>query len=141
MPEKGDQRPTLQEEIIYRPKDQLQLFDNELIDDTVARVSNAVECAPFRKFGLYVHVEFDGTADTINLHIEVEFLDRWTGQWYSYKQGLFAALYYEDTDTADGIWECFQSDVLGRAMRVKLTGIGVATANHFHVSIAVDFWN
>ena len=141
MPGKGDQRPTLQEETIYRPFDQLQLFDKELVNDTVARVSNAVECAPFRKFGLYCDVEFDGTADTINLHIEVEFLDRWTSRWYTYKQGLFAALYYEDTDTANRIFEVFQGDVLGRAFRVKLTGIGVSDANHLHVSIGVDFWN
>ena len=137
----GDQTPTIQEEVIYRTKNQLALFDEETIDSTVVRVSQGVACAPFRKFGLYVHVDFDGAADAINLKIEVEFLDRWTSLWYHYKQGLFAALFYEDTDTADGIWECFQGDVLGRAFRVKLTGIGVSTANHFHVSIGVDFWN
>lgn len=138
---KGDQTPTIQEAVIFRPKDILELFDRELIADTVVRTSHGVACAPFRKFGLYVHVEFDGTADTITLHIEVEFLDPWTSLFYTYKQGLFAALFYEDTDTANGIWECFQGDVLGRAMRVKLTGAGVSTANHFHVSIGVDFWN
>jgi len=141
MPEKGDQRPAKQEEIIYRPKEQLQLFDYELIKNTTARISNAVECAPYRKFGLYCYVKFDGTPDTITLHIEVEFLERWTGKWYSYKQGLFAALFYEDTDPADGIYECFVADVLGRAMRVKLTGIGVSVANYFTVSIGTDFWN
>lgn len=137
----GDQTPTIQEEVIYRPQNQLALFDEELIDDTVVRVSDGVACAPFRKFGLYVHVEFDGTADTSTLHIEVEFLERWTSLFYTYKQGLFAALFYEDTDTAAGIWECFQGDVLGRDMRVKVTGAGVSTANHYHVSIAVDFWS
>ncbi len=141
MAEKGDHRPCLQEEVIYRPHDMLQLFDKELIHNTTPRISNAVPCAPFRKFGLFCAIEFDGTADTINLHVEVEFLDRWTGQWYTWKQGPFAALFWEDTDPADGIWECFVGDVLGRAMRVKLTGIGVSTANHFHVSISTDFWN
>ena len=138
---KGVQEPVIQEEVIYRTKNQIALFDEELIADTVARTSKGVACAPFRKFGIYVHVEFDGTPDTITLHIEVEFLDRWTEAWYSYKQGLFAALFYEDTDTATGIWECFQGDVLGRAMRVKLTGLGVSAANHFDASIGVDFWN
>lgn len=141
MTEKGDQRPTLQEEVIYRPKDQLGLFDKERIDNTTPRSSDAVACAPFRKFGLYVYVKFDGTADTINLKVEVEFLDRWTGQWYTYKQGPFAALFWEDTDPASGIWESFVGDVLGRAMRVKLTGVGVSTSNYFTVSIGVDLWN
>lgn len=138
---KGVSVPVLQEEVIYRPDDQLQLFQRELVTDTTPIISDGIQCAPYRKFGLYVHVEFDGTAAVINLKIEVEFLDRWTGQWYHYKQGPFAALFYEDTDTADGIWESFVGDVLGRAMRVKLTGIGVSDANHFHVSIGVDFWN
>ena len=138
---KGIATPEIQEEIIWRPKQQLQLFENEIINDTVPRLSPSEPCAPFRKFGLYAFVDFDGTADTITLHIEVEFLDRWTGQWYTYKQGLFAALFYEETDTVNGIWECFQGDVLGRAFRVKLTGVGVSDANHFHVSIGVDFWN
>ena len=141
MGEKGDQRPTLQEEVIYRPKEQLQLFDKELVNNTTPRVSNAVECAPFRKFGLYVFLDFDGTADTITLQVEVEFLDRWTSQWYTHKQGPFAALFWEDTDTANGIWESFVGDVLGRAMRVKLTGVGVSAADHYHVSISTDFWN
>lgn len=138
---KGAQEPIQQEEVIYRTREQLQLFEDELIDDTVERLSKGVACAPFRKFGLYCFVDFDGTHDAINLHIEVQFLSRWTGQWYTYKQGLFAALFYEDTDTAAGIWECFQGEVLGRAMRVKLTGIGVSAANHYHVNIDTDFWN
>ena len=138
---KGDQTPVIQEEVLYRPKNQIALFEEELIDDTVVRTSQGVACAPFRKFAIYVHVDFDGTAGDDLLHIEVEFLDRWTELWYSYKQGLFAALFYEDADTVNGIWECFQGDVLGRAIRVKLTGATVAGADHFHVSIAVDFWS
>jgi len=77
-----------------------------------------------------------------------EFLDRWTSHWYTYKQGLFAALFFEDLDTAGGIYECFQGMCLGRAMRVKLTGVNVAASGHvisptdyYIVSIAVDFWN
>jgi len=139
---KGLQVPVLQEEVLYRPKETLQLFQNEVVNDTVPRLSDGIECAPFRKFGLYVYV--DSTyeqAGTYTLHIEVEFLDRWTGMWYTHKQGLFAALYYEAVDTASGIYECFTGDVLGRAMRVKLTGLGTTSAIYFTVSIGVDFWN
>ena len=138
---KGDFEPKLQEEVIYRPKDQLQLFDREVINTTTPEYSDAIECAPFRKFGLYCAIKFDGTADTINLKVEVEFLDRWTGRWYHYKQGPFAALFWEEVDTKDGLWEAFAGDVLGRAMRVKLTGIGVSAVNYFTVSISTDFWN
>jgi len=139
MAEKGDQRPTIQEEVIYRPKDQLKLFEKEVVNDTVARVSNAVECAPFRKFGLYVHIDSTGAPTTIQ--VKVQFLDRWTGKWYTFKQGPFAALFWEDTDTASGIYEAFVGDVLGRSMRVTLTGVGTTGIAYFSVSIGVDLWN
>lgn len=136
---KGDQFPTLQEEVLYRPKDQLQLIDGAVVNDTNPRYSDSVECAPFRKFGLYVNI--DSTLAPTTLRIEVEFLDRWSGKWHSYKQGLFASLYYEDTDVASGVAECFVGDVLGRAFRVKLTGVGTTSTAYFTVSIGVDFWN
>lgn len=139
MPLKGDHRPCLQEEVIYRPHDMLQLFDDEVINDTVPRISNAVPCAAFRKFGLFVSSLSSSTPTTI--HVEVEFLDRWTGQWYTHKQGPFAALFWEDTDTTPRIYECFVGDVLGRAIRVKLTGVGTTAGATFTVSIAVDLWN
>ncbi len=136
---KGSQIPTPQEEIIYRPEDMLQLFDKVRVNDTVPRKSDSVACAPFRKFGLYVYI--DSTTTPTTLQVEVEFLDRWTGMWYTHKQGPFAALFWEDGDTASGIWECFVGDVLGREMRVKLTGVGTTNAAYFDVSVAVDFWN
>jgi len=136
---KGSQTPVRQEEVIYRTKEQLQLFDKKVINTTVAQISESVECAPFRKFGLYVYI--DSTLTPTTLHIEVEFLDRWSGQWHSYKQGVFASLYYEDVDTASGIYECFVGDVLGRAIRVKLTGVGTTSTNYFTTSIGLDLWN
>jgi len=136
---KGNQAPTIQEEVIYRPLDQLQLFDHHVINDLLHHVSPGPACAPFRKFGLYVFI--DSTLAPTTLQIEVEFLDRWSNQWYQYKQGLFAALFWEDTDTALGIYEAFVGDVLGRAIRVKLTGVGTDLNNFFTVSVAVDFWN
>jgi hypothetical protein len=105
---KGSVVPKLQEEVLYRPEDPLQLFENKVINSTTAQVSDAVECAPFRHFGLYIYI--DSTSTPTDLHIEVEFLDRWTGQWYTHKQGPFASLYYEDADTASGIYECFTGE-------------------------------
>lgn len=139
MPMKGDFRPCLQEEVVYRPHDMLQLFDREVIADAVPRLSQGVPCAPFRKFGLFVFL--DSLAAPTTLHVEVEFLDRWTRQWYTFKQGPFAALFWEDGDTASGIWECFVGDVLGRQLRVKLTGFETIQGATFTCSIAVDLWN
>jgi len=136
---KGDFRPTLQEDVIYRPQDQLQLFDKLRVNDAVPRVSDDIVCAPFRKFGLYVYI--DSTLAPTTLQIKVQFLDPWSGAWYDHKQGVFAALFYEDGDTASGIYEVFTGDVVGRAMRVVLVGVGSTGVAYFTTSIAVDFWN
>jgi hypothetical protein len=136
---KGDQRPALQEDVLFRTQDQIQLFDKVRVNDTVPRVSADIECAPFRKFGLYVYI--DSTTTPTTLQIKVQFLDPWSGQWYDHKQGLFAALFYEDGDTASGIYEVFVGDVAGRAMRVVLVGVGTSSTAYFTTSIAVDFWN
>lgn len=146
MASKGNSKPVLQEEVLYRPMEPVQLFDNKVINSTTPQLSDPVDCHPYRHFGLFVYI--DSTSSPDLLHIEVEFLDRWTGKWYTYKQGLFASLYYEDTDTASGIYELFQGMCAGRAMRVKLTGVNVANSGnelgatkYFTTSVAVEFWN
>ncbi len=136
---KGDPTPAVQEQSVLRTKDVIQLFDKERVNDTVERISGQVECAPFRKFGLYVGI--DSTSNPTTLQVKVQFLDRWSGQWHTHKQGPFAALFWEDGDTASGIYEVFVGDVMGRAMRVTLVSVGGTSTKYFDASIAVDFWN
>lgn len=136
---KGSQTPTLQEEVIYRTKEQLVLIDQEEVRHTRPIYTLGVACAPFRRFGLYLKVWGKNEPDT--LHFEVQFLNRWDGQWYTYKQGLFAALFYEDTDTDPPVWECFEGGVLGRALRVKIKANDASDAHFWQYSVAVDFWN
>jgi len=131
--------PEIQDKVLYRPEHPALVFDKVIVNDTVPRVSRGVQCAAFRKFGLYVYI--DSTSNPTTLQVEVEFLDRVTGRWHHYKQGVFAALFWEDGDTALGIYECFQGEVLGRAMRVTLTGVGTEAAAYFTVSIGIDLWD
>jgi len=136
---KGDATPDIQEKSLIRTHDVIQLFDKERVNSTTERISDAVQCAPFRKFGLYVSMDSTGAPTT--LQVKVQFLDRWSGQWHNYKQGVFAALFWEDTDVASLTNEAFVGDVLGRAMRVTLTAVGPSSTKYFDTSIAVDFWN
>lgn len=136
--EPGGRGPqALQAGAVWRPKTQLQLFDNHVVNDTTERVSPDVECPGFRKF--HLHVFLDSTSTPTTLQVKVQFLDRWSGRWSTYKQGPFAALFWEDTDVADGVSECFHGEVCGRAMRVTLTGVGTSAQAYFTVSVAVDF--
>ena len=82
-----------------------------------------------------------GKNEPATLHFQVQFLDRWSGQWHNFKQGLFAALFYEDADTDPAIYECFEGPVLGRALRLKVTANDASDAHFWEFEATVDFWN
>lgn len=136
---KGNATPTVMDESVVRPRDPIQLFDQKKVVNTTEPISDAVPCGAFRHFTLFMGI--DSTLAPTTLQIKVQFLDRWTGKWHTYKQGPFASLYYEDTDTASGIWECLQGMCAGRAMRVTLTGVGTTATAFFTVDISVEFFN
>ena len=136
---KGNQTPERQESDTIRPHDQIQLFDNHRFNHTNEIKSDGVECAAFKKFGLYLTLKSTSTPTTIRF--KVEFLDRWGGQWCTLKQGVFAALFYEDGDTATLTSEMFTGDVAGREMRVTVQTVGGTSTKYWDVSVSVDFWN
>lgn len=136
---KGSAAPTVFDESIIRPKDPVQILDTKVLNNTTEQFSESVECQAFRKFGLFLKMKSTSTPTTIQ--VKVQFLDRWTGEWHTYKQGLFAALFWEDQDLASGVDEMFTGDVAGRAMRITLTSVGTTSAAYFTVSASVEFWN
>ena len=139
MGQKGDSTPVRQDDALYRSKNIVQLLDAFALISTTPKESPGVACHAFRRFTLYLAI--DSTGEPTTIHVEIEFLDPWSGKWHTFKQGLFAALYYEDTDTASGIYEMFTGECLGRNMRIKLTGVGTTGAVYFTVSAAVEFFN
>ncbi len=124
---------------LVRSKDQVQLFDNFVVNNTTEQISDGVKCWEYREFLLYL--ELDSTATPTTLQIKIEFRERWTSNWYTYKQGLFASLFYEDTDVASIIRECFSGPCIGREMRITLTGVGTTSSATFTVSAALEFRN
>lgn len=124
---------------VVRSKDVVQVFDQKAVVNTTEQVSDWLLCQEFRKFLLYLGINSTSTPTT--LQVKVQFLDPWTGKPHTYKQGLFASLFYEDEDTADGIYECFSGECAGRAMRVTLTGAGTSGSAYFTVDTAVEFRN
>ena len=140
------QKPVLFGESVYRSQNVLKVLPKMNIKDTVARYSDTIQCPGFRHFTVYIHLDSTGTPH--NIHIEPQFLDIQNGQWHTYKQGLFAALFYEDGDCASGLWEVFSGDCAGREMRFKVTGVDSGNNNsdlgdshYFTISLSVEFWN
>lgn len=136
---KGKSTPKLQEESIIRSENPIELFDKTLVNDTTERRSEPVDCAAFRRFGLFIRLDSTGAPTT--LQVKVQFLNRWDGQWYTYKQGPFAALFWEDGDTATAIHEAFEGPCCGRAIRVTLTGAGTSAGVHFQTSVTLELRN
>ena len=123
-----------------RSEEQLRLINQLLLNAVVTSYnSDGILCGAFRKFALHVRVKSDGTPTTVQFI--VQFLNESDGLWSTYKQGVFASLFYEDTDTATEVRECFIGDVLGRQMRICVVGTGTDAANTFMVSAVLDLWH
>jgi len=133
------QRPVLWDDSIYRSREILRVFNRQDIVDIVPKVSEPCQVHGYRHFTVYIYL--DSTGEPTTIHIEPEFLNDDDGQWYSYKQGLFAALFYEDTDCAAGIYEVFNGDCVGRDIRFKITGEGTSAQAYFTIALSVEFWN
>jgi len=124
---------------VVRPKGTFNLFKGFHLIDTTEKISQTIECGDYRRFLL--HIWLDSTGAPTTIRVKVEFLNETTGKWHTYKQGPFAALFWEDADVASGVGECFEGPVGGRSMRITLTGVGTTAAAYFTVDAAVDFVN
>lgn len=119
---------------VKRPPGTFHLLKDEVVHDTaVFPISGTVFTEPYRHFLLFLEVDSTGTDDHV-LQVVVQFSHEDQAKPYDYKQGLFAALFYEDQDTASGISECFSGRCWGREISIKLVGTGVTSSLYFTVS-------
>lgn len=139
MAKRGSAQPVEVSPGLVRSEDVIQLFDQKVVNNTTEQISDGLPCREYREFLLYLGI--DSTLAPTTLQIKLQFLDPWTGKWHTYKQGLFASLFYEDTATASGIHECFSGECVGREMRITLTGVGTTVTAFFTVDAALEFRN
>jgi len=132
--------PENQHSDVWRSREIIRLLDAITLDDNPTTInSDAVECSAFRNFSLIIDVDSTGAPTTVQFI--VEFLNPDTSNWHVYKQGVFASLIYEDTDTATEIHEMFSGVVAGRSMRVRVVAVGSTSSATFKVSVSADFWS
>lgn len=131
--------PRIEEAKVKRSSAITTLVSAQVFDDVqTAYNSAAVDCSAFRHFLLFLDV--DSTVTPTDIQFIVQFSDDDGTTWYSYKQNLFASLFYEDQDTASGIKECFSGEVAGRDMRLRVVATGTTSANKFTVTAKVEFY-
>lgn len=132
-----DARPEQLGTGILRSKDVLRLIDEVVLNaETTTYTSKDFPCGAYRRFALFLRTLSSGTPTTVQY--KVQFLNANTGLWHDYNQGPFASLYYEDGDTSTEVDDCYDGEVLGRAIRVVAVGTGTGASDTFTVSAAVD---
>lgn len=108
-------------------------------DVLTALNSPAYDTYTRRKFLLFLDI--DSTLAPTTIQFIPQFSDDSGTDWFDYKQGLFASLFYEDTDTASGIKECFSGDCAGELFRLRVVAVGTDGTNLFTVTARVSFLN
>ena len=102
--------------------------------------SPEADCFGYRHFTLYIHLKSTGTgAHTIRLI--PQFADFGRGAFCDYVQDQFAALFYEDVDTATEINVCFSGYCAGRKFRLRVAESGTTSLLYFTMTARVEFWS
>ena len=124
---------------VARSKDIILLADQRVLNDLITSfVTDGFPSGDFRFFALYLRLKSASTPTTIQFI--VQFLEPTSGLWHTYNQGIFATLFYEDTEVATEIQECYEGICLGTAMRIRAVGVGTTSSATFTTSIAVGLW-
>ena len=142
--------PSRRDRIVRTPSTPVTDFTlrSDIETPIVARVFNNVLTAldspsydtdRWRKFLLFLDI--DSTLAPTTIQFIPQFSDDGGTDWFDYKQGLFASLFYEDTDTASGIKECFSGECAGRLFRLRAVAVGTDATNLFLVTARVAFLN
>jgi hypothetical protein len=120
---------------IYEQVSATVLAANIRIDDDPT--SYTTDGVPIRGWSaLWVLVKVDRTLSPTDLRILAQFSIDGGVDWYDFEEGLWASLYWEDTDTASGISKAFLLPCGGvDQVRFVITGTGTDATNFFDVNI------
>lgn len=111
------------------------LFNNVRMDTTTIRNSAVFDVEDWA--GMWVDVYVDSTLTPTNLRLIAQFGDG-TGNWQDFLEGFWSTVYWEDQDTAGGIYESLNLPCGGRRnVRFRLVSTGSDALNYFDVTVKV----
>jgi hypothetical protein len=114
----------------------LLVDDIRIDDDPTTYTTAAVSTKGWS--ALWMFVKIDSTLSPTDLRILAQFSIDGGNTWYDYEEGLWASLYWEDTDTATEILKAYLLPCGGvDQVRFVLTGTGTDAANYFDVNMVV----
>lgn len=101
--------------------------------------SDGQDVDDWRYFLLYLNVDSTGTGAHY-IQFILQFSPDGGTNWYDLAEGEFAALFYEDVDTASGIKECFSGKCHGRDMRLRIVATNTSANLKFTVTAKLELW-
>jgi hypothetical protein len=85
---------------------------------------------------MWVLISIDSTLAPTDIRVLAQFSMDAGITWFDFEEGLWASLYWEDTDTASGINKCFLLPCGGMdEVRFVVTGTGTDATNYFDVTL------
>lgn len=110
------------------------IMDVRLDDAPTAQNSDSVDCRGWS--GLWVSLFIDSTLAPTRVRFIAQTLIE--GDWHDFEEGFWAALYYEDQDTADGVYKVFKLPVGGLdVVRIRAVATGTDATNYFDIVVKV----
>ena len=118
-------------------RESIILFNSAVVGLTPAVIYSRIIRPLFNPFVVYLYMVSTGT-DVHYITWNWQFWDERSGRWYDYDQGFWAALTFEDVDTAAGLARAYTCDFGGKTMRLMCTCTDGARALYFTVSAYLD---
>ena len=114
------------------------LLDGVVFNDVLSsQNSGQVDCAGFREFVLYL------TMLSASTPTDIQFIPQFSNDggttWFSYLQGPWASMFFEDAVMSSEITEAYSGLVVGRLFRLRAVATGTTSSATFTVTASVEF--
>ena len=117
----------------------LTLAEDVIFNDLLTTYySKLVPTKGFSRFALYLFI--DSTGAPTDIRFQVHFTRAPQEPYYEYRQGPFASLFYEDADTASGLADVFNGDVVGDFLGVRIVATGTTSTLLFQVTVGLQLF-
>lgn len=132
----SDSNPLPVDCLMVNPGTWQTVISVRLDDDPTSYNSAAIDVSDWS--ALWVLIEIDSTLAPTNVRILPQFTPDSGVTWYDFEEGLWASLYWEDTDTASGIHKAFLLPCGGiDLVRFRAVATGTDATNYFDVTVMI----
>ena len=114
------------------------LFNKVVVSNAPSVITSNPVFPLFAPFVLYVYIDSTGVGAHV-VTLTWEYWDERSGRWYTLDEGFWAALSFEDVDTASGLAKCFHGEFSGKSARLVATCTSGSALLYFTVSAYIDF--